>query len=90
MTAATIERWKQRAAEADANRASFPLATQMLEELRAEGFENARVTFAELPDGRSVGQRSHGVPAVVDERKLKFFLYDKQDLIARKKAGIRA
>jgi hypothetical protein len=90
MSAEVLERWRERASIAEANRASFPLATQMLDELRAEGFGNARITHAALPDGRSVGKASQGVPApVVEDRKLKFFLYEREDLIARKRAGIR-
>lgn len=89
MSEAILDRWKQRAAQAEANRDHFTFATQAFNELYAEGFERARITHAEQ-DGREYGKRSApGVTPVVEDRTLKFFLYDKADLIARKKAGIR-
>lgn len=51
-----LEIAQARAAQAEANRAAFHFATQMVDELRAAGFEGARVTYAAEGE-RTVGTR---------------------------------
>lgn len=62
MTTAVLDRWKERAAVAESNRAAMPIVTALLDELR-EQFPDCRVTYA-AEAGRTFGSRGReGVPA---------------------------
>lgn len=58
MSEATLDKWKARAAAAEANRAAMPEVTRFVEELKQTGFA-PRVTFASEA-GREVGKRDNG------------------------------
>lgn len=63
-----LDKWKARAAAAEANRASFPFAGQVVGELREEGFTKVRVVHASQ-DGRSIGAPSpEGVTPALSRR----------------------
>lgn len=69
MSEAVLERWKSRAAVAEANRAAMPIVTSIVDELRAH-FPDCKVSFAQEGE-RSFGKRgAQGVAPAISHSSL--------------------
>ena len=63
LDAQTAEILRRRATEAERNRAAFPFANRIVSDLRAAGFEQAKVTYAKEGDRERGRQGDPGVTA---------------------------